>query len=150
MHKNAQVTLIRRNSAKKNRTVFNFFSNCKEKSIFYDSYDDICEKNLLHPVEFVKLCNFLEKKHVLTFKEIERGGEDKIKIERKFLKVETLPFKMKKKFFKYDNFSRRYAYLNLCEILILIECCDNFFDQYIYKYIFFAYTMYHFVYVFIC
>src|SRR5580765_5576714 len=98
MHKNAYVTLIRRNSAKKNRTVFNFFSNCKEKSIFYDSYDDICEKNLLHPVEFVKLCNFLEKKHVLTFKEIEGGGEDKIKIERKFLKVETLPFKMKKKF----------------------------------------------------
>ena len=101
--KNAYITWIDRNSAKKNRTNLYFFLICRKKSKFYDGYHDSREKNLSYPVECVKLCKCLETKHVFTFKETVEGGRKKFKIGQIHLKVETLSFK-KKIYFKYDNF----------------------------------------------
>jgi hypothetical protein len=55
-------------------------------------------------VECVKLCKCLQAKHDLTIKETAEGGKEKFKIALMHLKVETLSFKIKKKFFKCDHF----------------------------------------------
>ena len=102
--KNAYITLIRHNSSKKNRTGLIFFLICREKSKFYDGYRDICEKNSSYSVECVKLCKYLETKHVFTFKDTAEGGNKEFKIGQMYFKVETSSFKIKKKTYKYDNF----------------------------------------------
>jgi len=55
-----------------------------KKSLFFTSYHEICEKNWF-PAECVKLCNFLDTKHALSFKKIVEG-ENKLNINKYFLK----------------------------------------------------------------
>ena len=44
------------------------------------------------------------KQNTSTFKETVEGGRKKFKIGQMHLKVETVSFKIKKNYFKYDNF----------------------------------------------
>ena len=84
------ISLIHRVSSKKINTKLNFFSFfVREKFVLYNSYHDIYEKNLFHPIKCIKLCKFLKKKTLFIFEKMTGSRIDSKSIES-FVKYFTL------------------------------------------------------------